>query len=123
MNMSFKYIIAGLAVVSLLSGCGKQHKAESIVSDFLDENLKSSDYSASFTKIDSTRLVSDSIVGVMRRSAEKNTSFKSGIKYDAEASQRMYIFTKAIIRLGDDTIRQTFYLTPDLKHVVSFKDN
>lgn len=123
MKLSFKAAFTCLAAVVIMSGCGKQHQAESVVSDFLDNNLKTDDYSASFTKIDSTKLVSDSMIGIMRKNAEKNTAFKSGIKYEGKAKQRMYVFTKAIISIGNDTIRQTFYLTPDMTQVVSFKDN
>ena len=50
----------------LLCACGKQYKAEDTVKAFLDINLKSGNYDVSFTKIDSTKLISDSIVNVMR---------------------------------------------------------
>lgn len=123
MNRTLKAAIICLAATLTLSGCGKQHKAEKTVKEFLDKNLTASDYSVSFTKIDSTRLVTDSIVNAMRKNAARNTSFKKGMTFDQGASQDVYIFTKAIIRIGNDTIRHTFYLTPDLTRVVSFKEN
>lgn len=122
MQRLLKSIIACISTVFILSGCDKQYKAESTVKDFLDTNLKTSDYSISFTKVDSTRLVTDRAVSVMRKNANKNTAFKTGIKYNAQPSKK-HMFTKAVIRIGNDTIRQTFYLTPDLTQVVSFKDN
>lgn len=123
MNHSFRTIIVCVIVMAALSGCGKQHKAEEVVKDFLDVNLKENNYSISFIKIDSTRLVTDSAVNAMRENAKKNTAFKNNIKYNSTPSQKVYMFTKAVIRFNEDTIRHTFYLTPDLTQVVSFKDN
>lgn len=71
MNHSFRTIIVCVIVMAALSGCGKQHKAEEVVKDFLDVNLKENNYSISFTKIDSTRLVTDSAVNAMRENAKK----------------------------------------------------
>ena len=52
----------------LLSGCGSGNKAKNLVSDFLDVNLKNNDISdVEFSALDSTSLVSDSIINVMRK--------------------------------------------------------
>lgn len=107
----------------LMCACGKQHKAEETVKAFLDNNLKTTEYSVNFTKIDSTRLVSDSLIHVMRTNASKNTSFRNNIAYDANPPQRIYMFTKAKIYIGKDTLQHTFYLTPELTQVISFKDS
>lgn len=118
-----KTTLTYVAVALLLCACGKQHKAEKTVKAFLDTNLKSKNYNVSFTKIDSTKLVSDSIVNVMRTIAAENTAFKSGIRYDAEPPQPSYTFTKACIIIDNDTLRHTFYLTPSMAEVVAFKNN
>lgn len=118
-----KKIPAYMVAALLLCACGKQYKAEDTVKAFLDINLKSGNYYVSFTKIDSTKLISDSIVNVMRTIAAKNTAFKPNIKYGAEPPQASYIFTKASIIIGNDTMKHTFYLTPELSNVVAFKNN
>ena len=43
-------IICSITLVAV--SCGKQHKAESAVKDFLDQNMTAADYSISFNKID-----------------------------------------------------------------------
>lgn len=120
---STKTFVCCLTAIMLMCACGKQHKAEETVKDFLDNNLRIKEYSVNFTKIDSTKLVSDSLIYVMRTNASKNASFKSGITYNANPPQRIYIFTKAKIYIGKDTLQHTFYLNPELTHVVSFKDS
>lgn len=121
MHNTIKTTIALAAMTMALYGCGKQHKAESVINDFLAANLQASDYTVSFSDIDSTRYVSDSIVNIMRAEAAKNIMFKKGIKY-ADKSER-YIYTRVTICIGNDTTSHTFYLTPDMSQVVSFKEN
>ena len=94
---------------------------ESVINDFLEANLQASDYTVSFSDIDSTRYVSDSIVNIMRAEALKNKMFKKGIKYAGKSKQ--YIYTRVTICIGNDTTSHTFYLTPDMNQVVSFKAN
>lgn len=62
-------IICSITLVAI--SCGKQHKAESAVKDFLDQNMTAANYSISFNKIDSTRNLTDSMIIVMKNSAKK----------------------------------------------------
>ena len=105
--------------LTMLCGCGKQHKAENTVKDFLENNMRTDDYSVIFTKLDSTRHVTDSAIHRMRTNAEKNNIFNKGIKYGNTSKQYQYLKTK--ICIGKDTLNQTFYLQPDLTEVVAFK--
>lgn len=123
MSHHIRTLTCCFTAVILMCACGKQHKAEETVKAFLDNNLKTTEYSVNFTKIDSTRLVSDSLIHVMRTNASKNTSFRNNIAYDANPPQRIYMFTKAKIYIGKDTLQHTFYLTPELTQVISFKDS
>ena len=118
-----KTFYACMAMTLIFCACGKQHKAEETVETFLAANLRAEGYSADFTKIDSTTLVSDSMVNVMRKAAAANKAFKSPIRYGAEPPQPSYTFTKTHVIVGDDTLRHTFYLSPDLSKVVAFKEN
>ena len=123
MSHHIRTLTCCFTAVILMCACGKQHKAEETVKAFLDNNLRTTEYSVNFTKIDSTRLVSDSLIHVMRTNASKNTSFRNNIAYDANPPQRIYMFTKAKIYIGKDTLQHTFYLTPELTQVISFKDS
>ena len=114
-----KVTFAYMAAILALSGCGKQHKAESVVTDFLDNNLHANDYTVKFKDIDSTRHVSDSMVTVMRDNADNNKMYKRGIKYAPTGKQYIYLNTE--IYVGDDTARHTFYLDQALTQVVAFK--
>lgn len=118
---SIKTTIACLAVATLVCGCGKQHEAESVVKDFLETNLQASDYTVSFSGIDSTRHVTDSVVNKMRADAANSKMFKRGIKY--AGTDQQYIYTKVKICIGGDTTSHTFYLDPKVSQVVAFKDN
>ena len=57
----------------------------------------------------------------MRMKASVNKMFKKNIKYANTHNQYMYI--QAHVSINGDTIRQTFYLNPDLTQIVSFKNN
>ena len=105
--------------VTMLSGCGQQHKAESTIKNFIENNIQADDYTVMFTKLDSTRHVSDKAIQAMRANAENNGTFKKGIKYGKAGEQYLYIKTK--ICLGNDTLDKTFYLEPSLTEVVAFK--
>lgn len=110
-------IICSITLVAV--SCGKQHKAESAVKDFLYQNMTAADYSISFNKIDSTKNLTDSMIIVMKNSAKKNRLFKKNIEYGN--GNKPYIFTKAKICNGKDTVPYTFYLDNTLKNVIAFK--
>ena len=57
----------------------------------------------------------------MKNEALKNKMFKKGIKYAGKSKQ--YIYTRVTICIDNDTTSHTFYLTPDMNQVVSFKAN
>lgn len=120
-EMKFKVatIILACAATATLSGCGQQHKAESTVKSFIAENIMTDDYTLMFTKLDSTRHVSDKAILSMRANADKGGMFKKGIKYGKTGKQYQYLRTK--ICLDNDTLDKTFYLVPGLTEVVAFK--
>ena len=110
------------AAAITLAGCGHGHKAESTVKDFLEKNISTTEYTVAFTKTDSTRHVTDSAVIEMRKDAERNPIFKKGIAYDsATVMPEKYVYTKAEICVGGDTIAHTFYLNPEENRIVAFK--
>ncbi len=105
---------------ALLCSCGKQHKAESAINEFLDKNLVESDYSASVSGVDSTSYVTDSMINVMRTDASRNRHFKLGISYGYPSSN-VYVYAKTVIIIGKDTLKQTYYLDRNMNDVIAFK--
>lgn len=120
-----RYIKAFVICLTALSAvsCGDQHKAESVVKDFLDNNMVSADYSISFNGIDSTRNITDSMINVMKINANKNSLFKRNIVYGTNKGKKPYVFTKARIYNGKDTVSYTFYLDRAMQNVIAFKMN
>lgn len=109
-------IICSITLVAV--SCGKQHKAESAVKDFLDQNMTAADYSISFNKIDSTKNLTDSMIIVMKI-VRKKQAFQE--EHRIRNGNKPYIFTKTKICNGKDTVPYTFYLDNTLKNVIAFK--
>ncbi|WP_418551507.1 hypothetical protein [Prevotella sp.] len=122
MRRYIKVFIICLTALAAVS-CSNQHKAESVVKDFLDANMMSDDYSISFYGIDSTRNITDSMINVMKINAKKNSLFKKNIAYGTNKGKKPYIFTKTRIFNGKDTVPYTFYLDKAMQNVIAFKMN
>lgn len=107
----------------LLSGCGSENKAKNLVSDFLDVNLKNNDISdVEFSALDSTSLVSDSIINVMRSDMGKSNVFKSGIKYaDRIKGQKLYFISVNYKASNGKKMKHTFYMNNNVNDVVCVK--
>ncbi len=107
----------------LLSGCGSGNKAKNLVSDFLDENLKNNDISEiEFSALDSTSLVSDSIINVMRSDIGKSNVFKSGIKYaDRTKGQKLYFISVNYKASDGKKMKHTFYMDNKVNEIVCVK--
>lgn len=109
----------------LLASCGQQHKAETLVEDFMDKNLKSpSNVSIiEFAKIDSTKRINDSIITNMRTVAEQSERYNQGIVYDKSGHGKTLITLRVQYRIANDTCSDTYYLDKELTKVVAFKTN
>lgn len=107
----------------LLSGCGSGNKAKNLVSDFLDVNLKNNDISdVEFSALDSTSLVSDSIINVMRSDMGKSNVFKSGIKYaDRIKGRKLYFISVNYKASNGKKMKHTFYMNNNVNDVVCIK--
>ncbi|MBR1469958.1 MAG: hypothetical protein IJ605_07610 [Prevotella sp.] len=121
------YVIAAIVVVSAaiaVVGCNKEKsRAQTLVKDFLKENLVDKDFKTlDFSRLDSTKVVSDSMFLRMRENATENRQFKPEISYaDGPKTKKLY-FIRVKYLVAKDTIRQTFYLDDELSRVVSFKE-
>ena len=109
----------------LLASCGQQHKAETLVEDFMDKNLKSPSKVSiiEFAKIDSTKRINDSIITNMRTVAEQSERYNQGIVYDKSGHGKTLITLRVQYRIANDTCSDTYYLDKELTKVVAFKTN
>ena len=114
-------ILALACCALLLASCGKKHEAKSTVKEFISANFTDNDYSIeSYTDIDSTNYVTPEAIKLMRQNMAQSNAYKKGIAYaDKKGKQLMYM-TVTMAR-GNEEVKYTFYLTPDLKEVVAFK--
>lgn len=119
MKKLFMFVIAAI----VLAACGKQHKAESVVRDFLNENLKYEEYSVDFSNLGTTRNITDSVMTVMTTNARRNKSYRSGMKLGDGMRHDTLVYIKGIIVHGEDTLTHTFYLNPDIDCIVAIKEN
>ena len=118
-----KPIILFLLALALV-GCD-QWKAEHLVGNFLDDNLKEEfDFSRKYNDIDSTFNVTDSMVNVLRRQADKYVEFNTPISYEPGQVGRPLVIQRVKMKQNDSTeLNMTFYLDKELTRVVAFKEN
>ena len=100
--------------------CGRQHAAEQTVKAFVEENMNDGIEIShrDFADLGTTRLVSDSLIQLMRhRGADL---FKPGISYPKAPEGELYYLRMRYVHEGD-TLQNTFYLNQELTEVVAFK--
>lgn len=116
-------VVAVLASLSTLTftSCYDNHEAKELVKEFLDNNLKNQDYTAEyFSKVDSTFVISDSVLNDMRNKAQSSGLFKS-LKFGDRGNSRRLNYIKVRYVNGNDTIKQTFYFDNMTTCVVGVK--
>lgn len=102
----------------LLAGCGQRHKAQSKVEDFMKEQMGISHYDVvSWSPLDSTFFLSDSMVNVMRIKAPTKDK-----KAYVKATPKVHFITLKYA-VKKDTLSQTFYLDEPLSGIVAVKPN
>lgn len=116
--------IVALVVAMAFTGCNREKsKAESMVKDFLKENLVENDFKVmDFSRLASTTFVSDSLFQLMREKGAKNSRFKQPLDFPDDAETKKLHFIRVKYRIEKDTILQTFYFDDELSRVVSFKE-
>lgn len=113
----------------LLASCGEQHKAQSLVKDFLQENVKDGDCSFErFGKLTPTAMIDFDKARQMRREMSRLPYINSTIDYhDGTFPDTLrYIQTTYKLKGSDgkeQEITQTFYMDKGLTRVVAFKQN
>lgn len=112
-----------LAVVLLFASCGQQHEAESLVKDFLHENLIDASNLADvdFKDIDSTRYLNDSLIANLRRSVRDNAvQYKKDIQYGNTPSGTMLMRLRVTYKVGEKNYVDTYYINKEIGRIVAF---
>lgn len=115
------HILIGVALLLFVS-CGQQQQAKSLIKDFMAQQLADASELSyiDFSDIDSTRVVSDSALTVMRSNV--SARYKSPQHYTERKSDKL-ILMRVHYLLGNDTCSTTFYMDAEMEGVVAFKEN
>ena len=111
-----KRLIYIIGVTLLLTACGQQQRAKSVVKDFMQTYQKGDVSYLDFSDVDSTRAISDSLIDVLQQQAGHNVTFQ-------KRTTPTLLLIRAKYLLDDDTCSTTFYLDPSTMGVVACKDN
>jgi len=111
-----KSLIYIIGVMLLLTACGQQQRAKSVVKDFMQTYQKGDVSYLDFSDVDSTRAISDSLIDVLQQQAGHNVTFQ-------KRTTPTLLLIRAKYLLDDDTCSTTFYLDPSTMGVVAFKQN
>ncbi|MBR1506222.1 MAG: hypothetical protein IJ614_08965 [Prevotella sp.] len=121
MKLARYNIIIGVALL-LFASCGQQQQAKSVVKEFMEKQLvDASELSyIDFANLDSTRVVSDSLLQDMRNRKSEHYTMPS--HYADSPSGKLFMM-RVSYRLGTDTCSATFYFDDGISGVVAFKEN
>ena len=119
MKISRAYISIGVAML-LLASCGQQYAAKQKVKDFVKMHATEEIDITSFSDLDSTRVISDSLLQVMRKNALSDPLFKDVRLGDVPKSSTLLYIR---MRYGEDSLMQskTFYFDNDLNEIIAIK--
>lgn len=123
-KMHIKTAVVALLVAMVVAGCNREKsRAQGLVKDFLKENLVENDFKVmDFSRLDSTKYVSDSIFNRMRVSNLQDSRFKQPLRLVDEPRTEKLHFIRVKYRIEKDTLVQTFYFDDEVSRIVSFKE-
>lgn len=111
-----KSLIYIIGVMLLLTACGQQQRAKSVVKDFMQTYRQGDVSYLDFSDLDSTSVLSDSVVRALQQQAGRGVAFQ-------QRTGQTLLLIRAKYLLGDDTCSTTFYLDPSTMGVVACKQN
>jgi len=111
-----KNLIYIIGVMLLLTACGQQQRAKSVVKEFMETYQQGDVDYLEFSDVDSTKMLSDSLINVLQQQAGKKVSFQ-------KRNSTTLLLIRAKYLLDDDTCSTTFYLDPSTMGVVACKQN
>ena len=111
-----KNLIYIIGVMLLLTACGQQQRAKSVVKEFMETYQQGDVDYLEFSDVDSTKMLSDSLINALQQQAGKKVSFQ-------KRNSTTLLLIRAKYLLDDDTCSTTFYLDPSTMGVVACKQN
>ena len=121
-------ILFSLLTTLLLASCGPKQQAKDTVKAFVKASIGSVGEGSplaysfkDFGHLDSTRYVTDSIIGVMQANAKRDSHFQSAPAYGQRKPKEQLKYITAKMSVDHQDTTYTFYLTNDLTQVVAFK--
>ena len=104
----------------LLASCGQQYAAKQKVKEFVKQHATEEIDITSFSDLDSTRVISDSLFRAMQQNAAKDPLFKA-VDFSTVKPTSPLLYIR--MRYQKDTLElsKTFYFDKDLSAVVAFK--
>lgn len=119
-----------LGLMLVFTSCGDQHKAQSLVKDFLQDNLKEGNDCSfeRFSQLTPTAMIGLEQVKTMRKDMDRLPYIKSGINYQDGSLPDTLLYIRATYKLQGNTdkeeeLTQTFYMDKGLTRVIAFKQN
>lgn len=111
-----KNLIYIIGVMLLLTACGQQQRAKSVVKEFMETYQQGDVDYLEFSDVDSTKVLSDSLINALQQQAGKKVTFQ-------KRTSTTLLLIRAKYLLDDDTCSTTFYLDPSTMGVVACKQN
>ena len=111
-----KNLIYIIGVLLLLTACGQQQRAKSVVKEFMETYQQGDVDYLEFSDVDSTKVLSDSLINALQQQAGKKVTFQ-------KRNSTTLLLIRAKYLLDDDTCSTTFYLDPSTMGVVACKQN
>ena len=122
--MKQSFVILIFLSAAIFTGCGQKHYAKQLISDFLDKNLNDPDIrSVSYSELDSTIYITDSIIQVMHQQADTMKAFRPKIRYTKGKPTEKLLFMTVRFKQNDEKHTYTFYFDHGLQKVLAFKRN
>ena len=113
-------LIALLAIV--FTSCGQAYKTHRLVKDFMTQDMHLIDFDVvQWSDIRPALFVTDSALQAIHSRAEKTQLVRKDLKY-APRTRRLN-FIHVTYALGQDTVKQTFYLDDKMEGIVGVKGN
>ena len=112
--------IIGILAILLLTACGQQYQAKNLVKDFVKVHATEELNITDFSDLDSTKVISDSLLQDMRQRALKDPLFKD-VNLGSIPLSTTLLYIR--MRYGADSLNQsrTFYFDKDLTGIIAFK--
>lgn len=114
--------VVAMVVATALSCSGEKKNAERLIETFLQEQLKGDYSNLTFSPLDSTFHLNDSVLQALQHQNARTFRWKAPLKAKAVSSKKF--FMQVEYRLENaQTVKQTFYMNDDLTQILAVKED